>query len=234
MAARIGFELHYEDGGQASDHGNRARLLAANAAAETFFRSQLATPEAQVGRDFLGSRGFDQAAAERFGVGFAPKSLRRAQASADRPRLHRAGAHDGGPAQHRRPRQLLRPLPRTADLADPRHHRPDRRVRRPQAARRRPGPEVPQHPRDSRVSQGPGALRARSGPPRHREEQAGRHRRGLHGCHGLPPRGRHDRGRHLRHELRRRPHQDRAARARRRRQCRLLGHGRGGLHLRSG
>ena len=38
MAARIGFELHYEDGGQASDHGNRARLLAANAAAEMFFR----------------------------------------------------------------------------------------------------------------------------------------------------------------------------------------------------
>ena len=75
MAARIGFELHYEDGGQASDHGNRARLLAANAAAETFFRSQLATPEAQVGRDFLGSRGFDQAAADQFGVGFAPKSF---------------------------------------------------------------------------------------------------------------------------------------------------------------
>ncbi len=75
MAARIGFELHYEDGGQASDHGNRARLYAANAAAETFFREQLATPAAQIGRDFLGSRGFDQAAADRFGVGFAPKSF---------------------------------------------------------------------------------------------------------------------------------------------------------------
>ncbi len=75
MAARIGFELHYEDGGQASDHGNRARLLAANAAAETFFRSQLATPAAQIGRDFLGQRGFDQAAADQFGIGFAPKSF---------------------------------------------------------------------------------------------------------------------------------------------------------------
>jgi DNA primase len=75
MAARIGFELHYEDGGQASDHGNRARLLAANAAAETFFRAQLATPAAQIGRDFLGQRGFDQAAADRFGIGFAPKSF---------------------------------------------------------------------------------------------------------------------------------------------------------------
>ncbi len=76
MAARVGIELHYEDGGAAaSDHGNRARLLAANAAAERFFRAQLAEPAAQPGRDFLGSRGFDQAAAERFGVGYAPKSF---------------------------------------------------------------------------------------------------------------------------------------------------------------
>ncbi|MEQ1735289.1 MAG: DNA primase [Rhodoglobus sp.] len=75
MAARIGFELHYEDGGQASDHGNRARLLAANAAAETFFTEQLASKEAQIGRDFLGQRGFDQAAADQFGIGFAPKSF---------------------------------------------------------------------------------------------------------------------------------------------------------------
>jgi DNA primase len=76
MAARVGIELHYEDGGAAaSDHGNRARLLAANAAAEAFFRAQLAEPGAQAGRDFLGGRGFDQAAAERFGVGYAPKSF---------------------------------------------------------------------------------------------------------------------------------------------------------------
>lgn len=75
LAGRLGYELHYEDGGQASDHGNRARLLAANAAAEKFFREQLATPAAQIGRDFLGARGFDAAAAERFGIGFAPKSF---------------------------------------------------------------------------------------------------------------------------------------------------------------
>ena len=75
MAARIGFELHYEDGGQAnSDHGNRARILGANKAAEDFFIKQLSTPEAEVGRVFLGERGFDASAAQRFGVGFAPKS----------------------------------------------------------------------------------------------------------------------------------------------------------------
>ena len=76
MAARIGFELHYEDGGGASpEHGNRARLLAANQAAGEFFVLQLTTPEAEPGRAFLGERGFDEVAAQRFGVGFAPKSF---------------------------------------------------------------------------------------------------------------------------------------------------------------
>ncbi|HEU4849510.1 MAG TPA: DNA primase [Terrimesophilobacter sp.] len=75
MAARVGIELHYEDGGKAaSDHGNRARLLAANQAAAEFFSSQLSTPGAEPGRSFLGARGFDPAAAAHFGVGFAPKS----------------------------------------------------------------------------------------------------------------------------------------------------------------
>jgi DNA primase len=74
LAARVGFQLTYEDGESAPDHSNRARLLAANAAAETYFREQLATPGADPGRRFLGERGFDHLAAERFGVGFAPKS----------------------------------------------------------------------------------------------------------------------------------------------------------------
>ncbi|WP_026851194.1 DNA primase [Glaciibacter superstes] len=75
LAGRAGFELHYEDGqGAAPDHSNRARILAANQAAADFFVEQLAGPGAQVGRDFLGERGFDQIAAERFGIGFAPKS----------------------------------------------------------------------------------------------------------------------------------------------------------------
>lgn len=74
LAGRLNYELHYEDGGQASDHGNRARLLAANQAAADFFVERLSSPEADVGRRFLGERGFDSEAARRFGVGFAPKS----------------------------------------------------------------------------------------------------------------------------------------------------------------
>ncbi len=75
LAQRVGFTLTYEDGdGAPSDSTNRARLLAANAAAETFFQEQLASPGADPGRRFLGERGFDHIAAARFGVGFAPKS----------------------------------------------------------------------------------------------------------------------------------------------------------------
>ncbi|RZT63993.1 DNA primase [Microcella alkaliphila] len=74
LAARIGYALQYEDGGPAVDQGNRRRILAANEAAEAFFRAQLATPEAEPARRFLGERGFDAIAAERFGVGYAPNA----------------------------------------------------------------------------------------------------------------------------------------------------------------
>ncbi|TFD57669.1 DNA primase [Cryobacterium suzukii] len=75
LAGRVGLDLHYEDGsGAAPDHGNRARLLAANQAASDFFIEQLGSAGAEVGRAFLGQRGFDANAATRFGVGFAPKS----------------------------------------------------------------------------------------------------------------------------------------------------------------
>lgn len=77
LAARIGYTLTYEEGGSGGgspEPSNRLRLLHANAAAAEFFVQQLGTPEAQVGRDFLGARAFNQQAAAHFGVGFAPKS----------------------------------------------------------------------------------------------------------------------------------------------------------------
>ncbi|TAJ49671.1 MAG: DNA primase [Herbiconiux sp.] len=73
LAASIGFQLHYEDGGAAADHGNRARLLAANEAAREYFSEQLTAPGADAGRAFLGERGFDATVAARFGVGYAPQ-----------------------------------------------------------------------------------------------------------------------------------------------------------------
>jgi DNA primase len=73
LAARVGFELTYEDGGPAVDQGQRSRILEANTAAATFYQSQLMTDDAIPGRDFLKGRGFDKAAAEQFGIGFSPK-----------------------------------------------------------------------------------------------------------------------------------------------------------------
>jgi DNA primase len=75
LAGKLGYTLHYEEGGQAPDTSNRARLLEANGAAEKFFRAQLLTSEAEMGRTFLGERGFDALAAEKFGVGYAPHSF---------------------------------------------------------------------------------------------------------------------------------------------------------------
>lgn len=76
MAAKVGFTLHYEEGdGPRTDYNTRARLIAANEAAQEFFVAQLTSPGAEPGRRFLGERGFDPAAAQRFGVGFAPKSF---------------------------------------------------------------------------------------------------------------------------------------------------------------
>ncbi|UAJ77750.1 DNA primase [Leifsonia sp. ZF2019] len=76
LAGRIGYQLHYEEGGGPTEGSgaNRARLLAANSAAEEFFRDRLTAPDAEPGRRFLGERGFGAEAAAQFGVGFAPKS----------------------------------------------------------------------------------------------------------------------------------------------------------------
>ncbi len=76
LAARIGFELHYEDGGSGprrEDVGRRQRLLDAHKIATEFFRDQLLTQGAAAGRQFLQERGFDRAAADQFGVGYAPQ-----------------------------------------------------------------------------------------------------------------------------------------------------------------
>ncbi len=74
LAARIHYVLTYEEGGVRREEGpNRARLLAANQAAAEFFTAQLAGEEGTAGREFLTQRGFDAAACERFGVGYAPR-----------------------------------------------------------------------------------------------------------------------------------------------------------------
>ena len=73
LAGKLGMSLRYvAAAGNSKPVGNRTRLVEANKLAEQFYQAQLATPAAEIGRNFLQSRGFDKAAAEQFGVGYAP------------------------------------------------------------------------------------------------------------------------------------------------------------------
>ena len=78
LADKYGVQLRREDG---PDDGRderprgpqRSRLIEAHKVAQEFYAAQLGSHEALLARQFLDQRGFDQAAAERFGVGFAPR-----------------------------------------------------------------------------------------------------------------------------------------------------------------
>ena len=73
LANRINYQLTYEGGKSNYQPGLKSRLIAANTAAQKFYQDQLNTnPSAQLGREFLIKRGFDRAACESFGVGYAP------------------------------------------------------------------------------------------------------------------------------------------------------------------
>ena len=73
LAGRYGVQLQYEQGGSGTGRqtGQRTRLVEAHRIAKEWFIEQLAGDEAVIARTFLAERGFDQAAAEQFGVGYA-------------------------------------------------------------------------------------------------------------------------------------------------------------------
>jgi DNA primase len=74
LADRISYTINYEGGGTAAqrDRGTRARLVAANAAAQEFYATALDSPEAAPARQYLTERNFDGAAAKQYGCGYAP------------------------------------------------------------------------------------------------------------------------------------------------------------------
>ncbi|MEU3404158.1 DNA primase [Streptomyces sp. NPDC006670] len=75
LAGQAGITLRYEEGGYTagtSGRGERIRLVEAHKAAAQFYAEQLGGAEAEIGRRFLAERGFDQAAAGHFGVGYSP------------------------------------------------------------------------------------------------------------------------------------------------------------------
>ncbi|MFF0164708.1 DNA primase [Streptomyces prasinus] len=76
LAAQAGITLRYEEGGYNPAHqrGERIRLVEAHRIAADWYMEQLASsPEADTGRAFLADRGFDQAAAQHFSVGYSPQ-----------------------------------------------------------------------------------------------------------------------------------------------------------------
>ncbi|MGP3999484.1 DNA primase [Streptomyces sp. 8N706] len=74
LASQAGITLRYEEGGYTPgrQQGERIRLVEAHKIAAQFYVEQLDSAEAEIGRTFLASRGFDQAAAQHFGVGYSP------------------------------------------------------------------------------------------------------------------------------------------------------------------
>ena len=75
VAQEIGYHINYQGGttgGRDVKPGTRARLLAVNKAAHEFYREQLETPEAEVGRNFLLERGFSKELIYHFECGYAP------------------------------------------------------------------------------------------------------------------------------------------------------------------
>ena len=76
LAQRVGIQLRYEEGGgprRSEEPGKRQRIIEANRTAAQFYAEQLFSPGATVAREFLAQRSFDRAAAETFGVGYAPQ-----------------------------------------------------------------------------------------------------------------------------------------------------------------
>lgn len=78
LADQYHIQLHYEEssgGGQRRDPAQRNRLIEAHRLAAEFYANALATSaEAAPARTFVTDRGFDQAAAEKFGMGYSPRA----------------------------------------------------------------------------------------------------------------------------------------------------------------
>lgn len=78
-AERIGYQINYEGGGPVNrvEPGTRQRLIAANRAAQEFYRAQFTDasntdPGVQLARDMLADRGFSDELVAEFACGYAP------------------------------------------------------------------------------------------------------------------------------------------------------------------
>jgi DNA primase len=76
LAARAGVDLRYEQGGYVpgQEQSQRRRLIDAHRLAADFYAERLGGSDAAHARAFLAERGFELGDAQRFGVGYSPKS----------------------------------------------------------------------------------------------------------------------------------------------------------------
>ncbi|MFT3872237.1 MAG: DNA primase [Nocardioides sp.] len=76
LAEKYGVQLRREEGDHRPERPRgpqRSRLIEAHRLAQEFYADQLSGADALAARQFLHERGFDQDAAGRFGIGFAPR-----------------------------------------------------------------------------------------------------------------------------------------------------------------
>ncbi|WP_028661099.1 DNA primase [Nocardioides insulae] len=76
LADKCGVQLQRDEEGDAPRERrgpSRGTLVEAHRVAQEFYADQLRAPDAVVARQFLDERGFDQAVAEHFGIGFSPR-----------------------------------------------------------------------------------------------------------------------------------------------------------------
>ncbi|WP_124039619.1 DNA primase [Neoactinobaculum massilliense] len=77
LAQKAGIEIHYEQGTQREHRPGeptKARLIDAHRVAVQFYRQQFDSPAGKAARDMIRERGFDEAAVERFQIGYSPDS----------------------------------------------------------------------------------------------------------------------------------------------------------------
>lgn len=74
LANKAGVTLHYEEGSKGpQEFGRRQRLIDQHKIAQEYYMRELGSPEAQIAREFLAKRGFDQRTSIDFSLGYAPK-----------------------------------------------------------------------------------------------------------------------------------------------------------------
>ncbi len=76
LANKFNVELRFEQGSSnISDNRNQKnKIFEINRLTKEFYQKFLSNPEAEIGRNFLKSRGFDKNSADKFSIGFAPNS----------------------------------------------------------------------------------------------------------------------------------------------------------------